>query len=91
MDWFLLVTYTLAEDSAGKNSYLYTGPDSPDFRFIPWDFNHSWGQDWRTLREAPDAENEYRWHNRIFIALQDDPTLRRNSMPVPLRSIRMGP
>ena len=76
MDWFLLVTYTLAEDSAGKNSYLYTGPDSPDFRFIPWDFNHSWGQDWRTLREAPDAENEYRWHNRIFIALQDDPTLR---------------
>ena len=76
MDWFLLVTYTLAEDSAGKNSYLYTGPDSPDFRFIPWDFNHSWGQDWRTLRELPNTENEYRWNNRIFIALQDDPTLR---------------
>jgi spore coat protein H len=76
MDWFLLVTYTLAEDSAGKNSYLYVGPDSEDFRFIPWDFNHSWGQDWRTLREDPDTDNEYRWNNRVFIALQDDPTLR---------------
>lgn len=76
MDWFLLVTYTLAEDSAGKNSYLYAGPDSADFRYIPWDFNHSWGQDWRTLREDAETENEYRWNNRIFIALQDQPTLR---------------
>ncbi len=76
MDWFLLVTYALAEDSAGKNSYLYVGPDSEDFRFIPWDFNHSWGQDWRTLREDPFTENDYRWNNRIFIALQDDPGLR---------------
>ena len=76
MDWFLLVTYTLAEDSAGKNSYLYVGPDSADFRFIPWDFNHAWGQDWRTLRVDADTENEFRWNNRVFIALQDDPSLR---------------
>jgi hypothetical protein len=76
MDWFLLVTYSLSEDSAGKNSYLYTGPDSSDFRYIPWDFNHSWGQDWRTLREEADSENDYRLRNRIFIALQDEPTLR---------------
>lgn len=76
MDWFLLVTYTLAEDSAGKNSYLYVGPDSADFRFIPWDFNHAWGQDWRTLRTDAETENEYRWNNRVFIALQDEPSLR---------------
>jgi spore coat protein H len=73
MDWYILVAYTLAEDSAGKNSYLYNGADSGRFRYIPWDFNHSFGQDWRTLRTDAEKVNEYRWNNQVFVALQDDP------------------
>ena len=63
----------LAEDSAGKNSICTPGrirrtsASSPGISTI-----HGAR---RRLREAPDAE-QYRWHNRIFIALQDDPTLR---------------
>ncbi len=73
MDWFILVSYALAEDSAGKNSYLYSGEDTPVFRFVPWDFNHAFGQDWRTLRTDPEADNDYVWNNRVFEALQEDP------------------
>ena len=73
MDWFILVSYTLSEDSAGKNSYLYTGEDSEDFRFVPWDFNHSFGQTWRTLRREADTDNDYVQRNRVFEALQADP------------------
>ena len=54
-DWLILVSYSLSDDSAGKNSYLYKG-DAADgalgdlFRFVPWDFNDSWGQSWQTDR-----------------------------------------
>jgi hypothetical protein len=75
MDWFILVSYTLAEDSAGKNSYLYTGEDSANFRFVPWDFNQSFGQTWRTLRRAADTDNDYVQRNRVFEALQADPVV----------------
>ena len=44
MDWFLLVHFSLAEDSAGKNAYLYNDPLSGRFMYAPWDFNQAWGQ-----------------------------------------------
>lgn len=74
MDWFLLVHYANAEDSADKNSYLYETPDSGVFRFVPWDFNASWGQNWRTYRRGTDFLNYYQANNRIFAAFQEDPT-----------------
>lgn len=57
--WWMLVGYIAAGDSAGKNSYHYRDPrpGSPDGRFhcVPWDFNESFGQSWRTARRRPDA------------------------------------
>ena len=73
MDWFLLVTYTLAEDSAGKNAYLYHDPTSGLWRYAPWDFNHSWGQNWYTLRIGVTSINEFQSTNRIFKAFQAVP------------------
>ncbi len=73
MDWFLLVHYAHAEDSAGKNAYLAFEPGSSLARYAPWDFNHSWGQDWRTRREASSSLNSYTSRNRVFWAIQDDP------------------
>ena len=72
MDWFLLVHYALAEDSAGKNSYLFNDPLDGGFRFVPWDFNHAWGQNWYTARRSSDSLNEYKAYNLVFWALQDD-------------------
>ena len=72
-DWFLLVYYSLSEDSAGKNAYLYNDPSQPTrFRYVPWDFNHAWGQNWYTARVGSDALNDYFSVNRLFWAMQTD-------------------
>src|SRR6185436_14250294 len=61
VDWFLLVLYTSAYDSAGKNSYLYDDAPGSDveFRFTPWDMNDALGQDWRTYRSDASAGTSY--------------------------------
>lgn len=74
-DWFLFVTFLLADDSAGKNSYHYHDPAGGPFRFLPWDFNHSFGQTWQTAREAADTLTEYRHHNRLFERFLDEPAI----------------
>lgn len=75
MDWWILVTFTLAEDSGGKNSYLYDDPLAPMWHFAPWDFNHSWGQAWESSRTSPTADNDFRGANNLFNRMLDDPEL----------------
>ena len=49
-NWWVFMIATGASDTTGKNVYHYKeGPDSP-FRLIPWDFNETFGQNWRTVR-----------------------------------------
>jgi spore coat protein CotH len=74
-DWWIFVTCILADDSAGKNSYLYHDPLDPAsrWRFIPWDFNHSFGQTWLTERQDFASTSEYRGRNQIFALLLADP------------------
>ncbi len=69
-DWLLLVHYALAQDSAGKNAWLYREPDQPWFRYAPWDMNHSWGQDHKTRRLSAEKIDDYVDTNKIFAALQ---------------------
>ena len=67
MDWYHLVQMSVAYDSAGKNAYLYHDPtDESPFRYVPWDFNHSWGQDWRTFRVSSATDNDLTEINAIF-------------------------
>ena len=74
MDWFLLVHYSDGGDSAGKNAYLYNDPLTPDyFSMTPWDFNHAWGQNWRTYRIGSGALNSFDNRNRIFQAIHEIP------------------
>ncbi len=73
VDWLILVTFCLGEDSAGKNSYLYQDPTDGRFFFGPWDFNHAYGQNWYTARTDAETDNEYIWNNRVFLAIQNDP------------------
>ncbi|MFO0546842.1 MAG: CotH kinase family protein [Polyangiaceae bacterium] len=76
-DWFVFVTYLLADDSAGKNSYLYHDPQDPNgvFRYAPWDFNHSFGQTWQTFREGASAYEDYAGNNRLFARFLEEPSL----------------
>jgi len=66
MDWFLFVHHTASDDSAGKNAYLYCDPAHPEFRYVPWDFNHSFGQGWYTYRVASNVNSDFAWNNGIF-------------------------
>ena len=72
MDWFLLVHYTTAEDSAGKNSYLYHPLEGGLFRYGPWDFNHAWGQGWYTYRISATYDDYYTGTNKVFKSIQSD-------------------
>ena len=71
MDWFLLVHYSEAADSAGKNSYLYNDPWNRGFKFAPWDFNHAWGQNWYTARVPVTQLQDFASRNRVFAAIHD--------------------
>ncbi|MDP2307945.1 MAG: CotH kinase family protein [Pseudomonadota bacterium] len=72
MDAYLLLFYTNAEDSYTKNMFLYHPPAGGRFRYVPWDFNASWGQNWRTYRVAASFEDDGAAENRIFWAMRDD-------------------
>lgn len=76
MDWFLLVHYTAAEDSTSKNAYLYHPLEGGPFRYVPWDFNASWGQNWRTYRVGADFDDPFTGENRVFWAMQEDAATR---------------
>jgi hypothetical protein len=73
MDWLLFVHVTSADDSGGKNSYIYKSASDPLYRYAPWDFNHSFGQDWMTLRVPSTAYNDFTWANGIFRHFLSDP------------------
>ena len=78
-DWWIFVTAISAGDSAGKNSYHYHDPAGGLWRFIPWDFNDSFGQDWRTLRVGSTIPPEdYLWANELHTRLLAEPSLGPN-------------
>jgi spore coat protein H len=69
--WYLLVSTIDAADSAGKNGYLYHDPrpDAPDatWHYVPWDFNSSFGQNWRMVHTAADSPlSRYATKNGLF-------------------------
>ena len=73
MDWSIFVAFSSASDSAGKNAYLYADPDGGGLRFAPWDFNHSWGQDWTTARTSAASIPDHVWNNRVFASIYANP------------------
>lgn len=74
--WLILVTALSARDTLGKNTYHYHLPGRSRWRVVPWDFNHSFGQDWATFREPPDLEPQALARlNRLLGRLHDDPVL----------------
>lgn len=77
VDWFVFVDFIAASDSTGKNAFWYQpDPESP-FRYIPWDFNHSFGQDWGTFRVAADSDlvSLHVGFNGLFDRISDEPEL----------------
>ena len=78
VDWLAFVSFIAASDSTAKNAFWYQPDPDSAFRYIPWDFNHSFGQDWITLRVPPDAQalDFYAEQNGLFERIYTDPVLR---------------
>jgi spore coat protein H len=86
LHWFIFVTLSQAVDTTTKNYFLVhdARPQTPDarWRFIPWDFNASFGQGSITQRRAPDYWTIARFGraNRLFERMLNEPTLRARLM-----------
>jgi len=81
--WWLLIGFIAGGDSAGKNSYHYRDPrptarDGGVFHYIPWDFNDSFGQNWRSVRRGPELSPPVYFTrlNMIFERLLTEPETR---------------
>jgi hypothetical protein len=74
--WWLLVSFITASDSAGKNSYHYHDPTdgSALWTLVPWDFNHSFGQSWKTNRVPAASVATYTNYNGLFNRILNHPT-----------------
>jgi spore coat protein H len=83
-DWWIFVSLIEGDDSAGKNSFHYHDPaiSASRWRYMPWDFNHSFGQTWQTARQGYDSDPDgYVWANEMFARF-----LREPAISVPLRA-----
>jgi hypothetical protein len=72
--WWMLATFTRADDSAGKNSYHYHDATRA-WRVAPWDFNASFGQAWTSHRVSAAPADPYAGANHLFERLLADPEL----------------
>jgi spore coat protein H len=76
-NWWILATFTMADDSVNKNAYHYHDPTTPGslWRCVPWDFNHSFGQTWKTERSGVESapEDYYVKANAVFERILGDP------------------
>ncbi len=90
-DWWIFNTAILGTDSGAKNAYHYYDPVTrAPWRFIPWDLDASFGQDWDTRRSASTALLDFTGGNRLFARMLEDPAI-AGPMRERYRSLLRGP
>lgn len=73
-DWWIFNTAILGTDSGGKNAYHYFDPATrAPWRFIPWDLDASFGQDWDTRRTGSTALLDFSGVNHLFAHMLAEP------------------
>ncbi|KFE71442.1 Inner spore coat protein H [Hyalangium minutum] len=75
-DWWIFNTLVLGTDSGAKNAYHYQErePLRP-FRFIPWDFDATFGQGWDTRRRGATELLDFAGDNLLFKKMLEDPAI----------------
>jgi hypothetical protein len=75
--WLILATALLATDTLAKNAVHHHDAGDGKWRYLPWDWNASFGQDWDTRRldASVDPLSLARGSNRIFARLLDEAAL----------------
>lgn len=75
-DWWILATLIHANDSVAKNAYHYRAPgEAGAWRYIPWDLDASFGQEWNTWRNSPRVVSPFTERNLLFARMLADPTI----------------
>jgi spore coat protein CotH len=75
-DWWIFATLIHANDSVAKNAYHYRAPGTTGaWRFIPWDLDASFGQEWNTWRSAPEVLSDFADRNHLFERMLADPSI----------------
>jgi hypothetical protein len=75
-DWWIFATLVDANDSVAKNAYHYRAPGAVGtWRFIPWDLDASFGQEWNTRRSAPQILSDFADRNLLFARMLADPSI----------------
>jgi spore coat protein H len=90
-DWWLFSWFVYAKDSVAKNAYHYRarGPGAR-FRYIPWDLDASFGQDWNTQRLDANDLYDFTPENRLFARLREDAAI-ASAMDARARELLAGP
>ncbi|MHA7632972.1 CotH kinase family protein [Corallococcus sp. M7] len=76
-DWWILAHLAALSDSVTKNAYHFRAQgQARRWRYIPWDLDASFGQNWNTTRQAPDVMASFTEENHLFARMLEDPALR---------------
>jgi hypothetical protein len=75
-DWWIFNTLILGNDSQAKNAYhAYDPKTGGPWRFMPWDLDASFGQQYDTSRSSPTARPTYAADNLLFQKMLADPSI----------------
>nr|WP_227027275.1 CotH kinase family protein [Corallococcus soli] len=75
-DWWIFNTLILGNDSQAKNSYhAYDPVAGGPWRFIPWDLDASFGQNYDTTRTSATTRSTYASDNLLFKRMLAEPAL----------------
>ncbi len=75
-DWWIFATLAHTSDSVSKNAYHYRAPGGEGpWRFIPWDLDASFGQEWNTRRSGPEVLISFADRNLLFARMLADPSI----------------
>ncbi|WNG47051.1 hypothetical protein F0U60_25190 [Archangium minus] len=75
-DWWIFSTLIVANDSVSKNAYHYRAPGPGGrWRYIPWDLDTSFGQNWDTRRNDPREHPHFTTRNHLFARMLEDPSI----------------
>lgn len=75
-DWWILATFAFTNDSVAKNAYHFRGRGpGARWRFIPWDLDASFGQNWNTLRQPPEKLDLFTERNHLFERMLEEPAI----------------
>ncbi|WP_171438315.1 CotH kinase family protein [Corallococcus exercitus] len=75
-DWWIFNTLIQGNDSQGKNAYhAYDSKTGGPWRFIPWDLDASFGQNFDTTRTSATARPTYASDNLLFKKMLAEPSI----------------